>query len=291
MLVSSTLSTVSSVSRTASSQLLLRGTRDGDLAATLSSSLSTHREPLFTWADLQTIVSTGNLQNLSRHPDDLRAYFAWMDRIKTTYGSVPAFLLAERLTVSKLTKPSPSPGSSGSEGGCFRAGFRPGVECQILVNDWPYSVPDGVVHHVVWSHLPILHSDLVKAEGKVRDVAWSIIARRGLCGTISPVDGVKVPTLAHHALHLPDLLPSSTPSTAPATTTATTREGTEGKIEVEEKWRMEVEAVLKSACDELVTFIKTHWDMTRCEAAFFANPPSLQSVPALAHFHVLVKQL
>ncbi|KAJ1040384.1 hypothetical protein NDA11_004744 [Ustilago hordei] len=105
--------------------LLLRGTREGELAATLSSdpylphssstaassspglSSKAERNPLFTWPDVLRIVSTGILQHLARHPDELREYFAWMDDIRNTYGSTDSFLLAERFTARYLfSRPS-----------------------------------------------------------------------------------------------------------------------------------------------------------------------------------------
>lgn len=261
------------------SQLLLRGTRDGDLAATLSSSASTSytaatssalvRTPLFTWADLLRIIGSGNLQQLSRHPEDLREYFAWTDSVKSSYGSVQNFLLSERFTASYLLDRPSRSGEGGSR--CFRSHFVEGRECQVLVNDWPYSVPSEVTHHVVWSYLPILHPDLVcsEEEEKVRESAWGIIAKRGLCGTLTHKAGLTLPTLAEHKTHLPHLIASIEDA------------GLEGKVQ----------NAMQKACQDLVRFIKGRWDMQRYEAAFFANPPSLQSVPSLAHFHVLIRPL
>lgn len=278
MLLSTSSTTFSSTA--VGGQLLLRGTRDGELAATLSpsphppsrpSTRRPERVPLFTWAALVDIISSGNLQKLSRHPDDLREYFAWMDSIKTVYGSVSSFLIAERFTATCLLEKPPARvhAEQAQAPKCFQSSFTPGNECQVLVNDWPYSVPSGVTHYVVWSYLPILHPDLMQlhsdVDEDVRASAWSVIAKRGLCGTLSPHTGLRVPSIADHRAHLPDLV-SSLPEN-------------------------EVHKTLTTACTHLVGFIQHHWDMHTHEAAFFANPPSLQSVPALAHFHVLVKPL
>lgn len=264
-----------------STPLLLRGTRDGDLAATLSSPHPTprsERTPLFTWSDLTRIVSTGSLQSLSRHPDDLSEYFAWMDSVKASYGSVTAFLLSERFTASKLLESASSSRAqgchsttSGSEGSgevCFRRGFKAGVECQILRNDWPYSIPRDATHHVVWSYLPILHPSLTSGS-PLSQLAWSIISRRGLCGTLHPSRDLTVPTLEQHAVHLPEL----------------------NLTRLDKEDRMVLEETLRKACGEVVEFVRREWDTARIEVAFFANPPSLQSVPNLAHFHVLVEPL
>lgn len=261
-----------------SAPLLLRGTRDGDLAATLSSphpAPRSERTPLFTWSDLTRIVSTGNLQSLSRHPDDLSEYFAWMDSVKASYGSVTAFLLSERFTASKLLESASSPTCSRGLGRteeaevCFKRTFKTGVECQILRNDWPYSIPRDSTHHVVWSYLPILHPSLTTTSSPLSHLAWSIISRRGLCGTLHPSRGLTLPTIEQHAVHLPEL----------------------NLTRLEKEDRGVLEETLRRACAEVVEFVRSEWDTARMEVAFFANPPSLQSVPSLAHFHVLVRPL
>lgn len=264
--------------------LLLRGTLDGELAASFSSqssstpststtafndtSANSIRTPLFTWSNLLNIVSSGNLQQLARHPDDLREYFAWMQDIRSTYGSTASFLLAERFTATYLLQRPSSPTSKvGKEVRCFRSHFEPGLECQILLNDWPYSVPQGVKHYVVWSYLPILHSDLVSsAQEEIRDKAWDIVAKRGLCGTLTRKTGLQVPTMEDHKRNMPELSFES------------------------KQQEQQVATALQEACGELVSFIGRHWNTKEVELAFFANPSSLQSVPALAHFHVLVKE-
>lgn len=124
----------------------------------------------------------------------------------------------------------------------------------------------------MWSYLPILHSDLVGKEGvevEVKAAAWGIVAKRGLCGILTKKGGLKVPSVQDHAKHLPELWTA---------------------IE-ERSLEKRVQRVMQAACQDIVTFISQHWDMDRYEAAFFANPPSLQSVPSLAHFHVLVRPI
>ncbi|ETS62934.1 hypothetical protein PaG_02703 [Moesziomyces aphidis] len=275
MMVSTTYS--STRAATAPTQLILRGTREGDLAATLSAQRTPSssrcakagRLPLFTWSDLVAIVSTGNLQRLARHPEDLREYFAWMDSVKLSYGSVQSFILAERLTASYLLDPPPAESDTAA---CFKGSFEPSRECQILVNDWPYSVPTDVIHNVVWSYRPILHRSLVAGTEKaVEEAAWAVVAKRGLCGSLSK-HGLVVPSLQDHAQHVPDLHGLV---------------GTCGEQEAEAK----VHGALRNACREIVAFVEKHWDLDMCEVVFFANPPSLQSVPSLAHFHVLVRPL
>ncbi|KAI3477044.1 hypothetical protein L1887_61341 [Cichorium endivia] len=209
MMVSTTYS--STRAATAPTQLILRGTREGDLAATLSAQRTPSysrcakagRLPLFTWSDLVAIVSTGNLQRLARHPEDLREYFAWMDSVKLSYGSVQSLVAGK--------------------------------------------------------------------EKAVQEAAWAVVAKRGLCGSLSE-HGLVVPSLQDHAQHVPDLHGLV---------------GACGEQDAEAK----VHGALRNACREIVAFVEKHWDLDMCEVVFFANPPSLQSVPSLAHFHVLVRSL
>lgn len=215
-------------------------------------------------------IASGNLQKLSRHPDDLREYFAWMENIRHEYGAVHSYILAKKITASKLVKAHSEPADSTLRAvRHFQASFVPGVDCQILVNDWPYSVPHDATHHVVWSYLPILHPDLVTPDlfqQDIRSQAWSIISRRGLCGTLSSNGALQLPGILDHLVHLPSIALDSISQT-------------------------NVEDAIRSACSHLVLFIQQHWDLKTHEAVFFANPPSLQSVPSLAHFHVIVKPL
>ncbi|PWZ00533.1 hypothetical protein BCV70DRAFT_159925 [Testicularia cyperi] len=288
-MLSSTATYTAALREVGQGQLVLRGAKDTppNLASSVpgpstlpisSQGPAASRPALFTWSQLLDIVSTGNLQKLSRHPEDLREYFAWIDQIKLRYGSVHSYLLAEKLTAPKLIRKGkgtvhPAPLSKGfSEATCFQSHFVPGEDCQILVNDWPYSIPKDVTHHVVWSHLPILHRDLVddaQFDSVTTDLAWAVIAKRGLCGTLSPLHGLQIPSIHQHLVHLPTLLPENT----------------------DEAQKDRIGLAVKSACSHLVDFINTHWDLERHEACFFANPPSLQSVPSLAHFHVLIRPL
>ncbi len=190
-----------------------------------------------------------------------------MDSVKLSYGSVQSFILAERLTASYLLDPPPAESDTAA---CFKGSFEPSRECQILVNDWPYSVPTDVIHNVVWSYRPILHRSLVAGKEKaVEEAAWAVVAKRGLCGSLSK-HGLVVPSLQDHAQHVPDLHGLV---------------GACGEQDAEAK----VHGALRNACREIVAFVEKHWDLDRCEVVFFANPPSLQSVPSLAHFHVLVR--
>lgn len=194
-----------------------------------------------------------------------------MENIRQQYGAVHSYIISEKLSAVKLIGArNESLTSLPRAPRHFEASFVPGDDCQILVNDWPYSVPHNVIHHVIWSYLPILHPDLVSPllfpDADIRDQAWSIISRRGLCGALATNGDLRMPSLADHLVHLPS-------------------------INIDPTSHSKVEAAIRSACSHLVIFIRQHWDLKTHEAVFFANPPSLQSVPSLAHFHALVKPI
>lgn len=44
------------------------------------------------------------------------------------------------------------------------------------------------------------------------------------------------------------------------------------------------------ASAELGRFVRRHWDVDRYECIWFANPPHLQSIKGVSHFHVLVRE-
>ncbi|PWN52770.1 hypothetical protein IE53DRAFT_311455 [Violaceomyces palustris] len=209
------------------------------------------REPIFNWEQLCDIIGNGRLKELKRHPLDLEEYVNWRKEISSEYGSVQDYVVNEKLRGWDLNDQA----TGGNK--CFRGDAIKGKDCEILRNDWPYSVPREVEHFVVWSKLPILHPDLIPERflsGVEKDEVWEYMRGKGLSGTIKRVDNDECKSKIH---------------------VCTPQQG-------------DLTAAIKEASKEIVDFSIKYWDLNRCEIAFFANPPSLQSLPQLAHFHVLV---
>ncbi|EXJ82677.1 hypothetical protein A1O3_06491 [Capronia epimyces CBS 606.96] len=101
-----------------------------------------------TWEELKQIIAEHNLSVLKRWPSDLRRYMTWSTETRTTYGSVPNFVMAERL------KWTPLPSSTPETGPEFAVKdpvpFAHPDDYKILPNDWPYGLAPGIRHLIVW---------------------------------------------------------------------------------------------------------------------------------------------
>jgi len=114
-----------------------------------------------SWANLHHLISTNQLDELKRWPSFLKAYLAWTAHVKKQYGSVMAYLLAQRLFWEPLE----------DETGALRFDVRSSTpfadpeDYKILRNDWSYAFESGIRHIVVWlkQRLP------VDAEGALND--------------------------------------------------------------------------------------------------------------------------
>ncbi|KIW62722.1 hypothetical protein PV04_10865 [Phialophora macrospora] len=99
-----------------------------------------------TWDELKQIIAEHNLSVLKRWPSDLRRYIKWSTETKAAYGSVPNFVMKERL------KWDPLPSSQTGPKFDVRnpVPFADTADYQILVNDWPYGLAPGIKHIIVW---------------------------------------------------------------------------------------------------------------------------------------------
>ncbi|ETI20437.1 hypothetical protein G647_08472 [Cladophialophora carrionii CBS 160.54] len=99
-----------------------------------------------TWDELKQIIAEHNLSVLKRRPSDLRRYMKWSAETKAAYGSVPNFVMKERL------KWDPLPSSQRGPNFEVRnpVPFADPADYKILVNDWPYGLAPGIKHIIVW---------------------------------------------------------------------------------------------------------------------------------------------
>ncbi|EHY60640.1 hypothetical protein ABEF92_001553 [Exophiala dermatitidis] len=101
-----------------------------------------------TWEELKQIIAEHDLSVLKRRPSDLRRYQAWSADIKARYGSVPNFVMAERLQWSPL--PSSAPDAKPEFAVKNPVPFADPDDYKILLNDWPYGLAPGIGHLIVW---------------------------------------------------------------------------------------------------------------------------------------------
>lgn len=99
-------------------------------------------------SDRTTLTAEHDLSILKRWPSDLRRYIKWSNETKAAYGSVPNFVMRERL------KWDPLPSSTVTTGPKFEVRnpipFADKADYRILANDWPYGLAPGIRHLIVW---------------------------------------------------------------------------------------------------------------------------------------------
>ncbi|KAI4221232.1 MAG: hypothetical protein L6R36_007045 [Xanthoria steineri] len=104
---------------------------------------------VFSWADVRDIVETNRLDLIRRKPSERVVYKAWCKDIIAAYGSITAYMCAERLRWSPL----PDAETSGPVFDyCDPTPFADPRDFRILRNDWPYgSFGPEITHLIVWS--------------------------------------------------------------------------------------------------------------------------------------------
>ncbi|RXK39988.1 hypothetical protein M231_02783 [Tremella mesenterica] len=134
----------------------------------------------------------------------------------------------------------------------------------VKFNDWPYSLPHGVRHYVVWSKVPIAHPELVNNDPE----QWSVIQERGLTG----MTGV---------LPLPEGTKPGDPEIP--SEILEPRAGDDVK-----RW-----TGVQFECPgghEVGRMVRSLWDERGWECLWLLNPIRNQSVRGLSHFHVLARR-
>jgi len=116
-----------------------------------------HPDPyprLYNWEELKQLVDCGDLGTLGRHPTFQQEYKEFNVVLSKKHGSLENYIARVRLgwDMSRPINPEVLP--------YFRNDI-PEDLVRVIFNDWPYSVPHGVTHYVIWSRLPLVHPDLV----------------------------------------------------------------------------------------------------------------------------------
>ncbi|KIY71239.1 hypothetical protein CYLTODRAFT_346384 [Cylindrobasidium torrendii FP15055 ss-10] len=242
----------------------------------------------FSWTEMKTFVNSGDLGLLKRDKALQKRYDEWNVGLRKRYGSIVNFLVNYRLqwgkpdalsllpsalsTLPPLTSPPVLPDSIEpvalpplpADAPPYFTASTPPDYISIIQNDWPYSVPNDVEHTLIWTRLPIFHSDLID------DKIASRIDQDGIWGFTG----------------LGDENPPS-PSTLPACLPSLAEWGvTLDKMIVSARGTPDEEALVLRAGEEVMKFVRNRWIESEWETAWFVNPPRLQSVPGLAHIHV-----
>ncbi|KAM0789712.1 hypothetical protein ACM66B_006570 [Microbotryomycetes sp. NB124-2] len=240
--------------------------------------------PLFTWQDLRQVVQTLRLDVLRRHPSLEILYTTHFNPlIKAEYGSTEAYLRMQLgWPLSTSTTPSSSFTRRESEW------WTSADEAVVRRNDWAYGVPSEVQHHVVWVQKALFNPALCRPERDTDEPERHRVQQQQHEVIQSAQD--KCDSL---------MTPPGTP---------TKERGEEVDFDLDEQDRDSWPFVLQyglagetgfsdeqtMARDgpgrEIDAFVRRTWPESDFETLWFANPPTLQSVRGLAHFHVLVRQ-
>ncbi|GBE83065.1 hypothetical protein BKA93DRAFT_764438 [Sparassis latifolia] len=243
----------------------------------------------FTWKQLKTFVNSGDLRLLQRDKKLHLRFSEYMKGIQAQYGSTVNYLLTKRLRWGEPDRQSrlcslldedhsvldgldsdcnetstELPPISADAPHHFTADTPPEL-ISIIMNDWPYSVPPEVEHILIWTRLPLLRPSIPPsiASHLLEYGLW------GFTGNTEPPPS-------------PSTLPECLPALADWNFTPDNIVHPPPRTEKEE-------ALLRETIDEISEFVRRKWKEAEWETAWFVNPSRWQSVPGLAHIHVLAK--
>ncbi|BGP51842.1 hypothetical protein JCM10450v2_007798 [Rhodotorula kratochvilovae] len=224
--------------------------------------------PMYTWDELCDIIAEVDLARLDRH-STLEALYvgSFNPLIRSTHGSSEAYLRQQ------LGWAAPAPDEVGGQR--RKEYWERDDVTNVRRNDWPYAHPKDVRHYVVWVDLPLFHPLLTPSGPSHRNPLASHPSAGALdAALVAPTKG----TWDHvSARGLGGL-------TGAAEGRWRARRGAGAGGEGREKEGSGPER-------EIRAFVERRWRVEDgWETAWFANPPALQSVPGLAHFHVLARQ-
>lgn len=107
---------------------------------------SSPAERIYTRSDPSP--AENRLEVFKRWPSDLRRYAKWSSETKAVYGTIPNYVMQERLHWQPL------PSSTAHTGPIFYlkdpVPFANSKDYKILKNDWPYGLAAGITHIIVW---------------------------------------------------------------------------------------------------------------------------------------------
>ncbi|GJN94475.1 hypothetical protein Rhopal_007555-T1 [Rhodotorula paludigena] len=220
-----------------------------------SAELDATLPPIYTWDELCDIIAAVRLERLDRHPA-LEAFYRgeFMTLIRKLYGTSEAYLRKQ------LGWPRPDPREEGRKAYWEREDVT-----VVRRNDLPYGVPKDVIHYVVWVNLPLFHPHLCTP------------AASALSTPLASSSGTATPSGPSHAN------PLAQPTSA-STLASKLVDGGAGA-----KGRRQRVAPTKGTWDHVSE--NGLGGLTGEAERRFANPPYLQSVPGLAHFHVMARKV
>lgn len=157
-----------------------------------------------------------------------------------------------------------------------------------IPNDWPYGIPAGSTHWVVWSKLPILHPSLFSTpdtpfDEPLREELYNCVTGDGIRGFTGFIP-------RDHPTHPSWLLGARVVETLGSysqSKLAQQEQHGAGKAMLSNQLISQAHAW---ASRHVTRYIEAQWPTDRLVTAWFCNPPNLRTVPGLSHFHVIVRE-
>ncbi|KAK4051624.1 hypothetical protein OIV83_002764 [Microbotryomycetes sp. JL201] len=229
--------------------------------------------PLFEWHDLRQVIQTMQLQVLRRHPSIEVLYTSCFNPlVKQTYGSTELYLRAQLGWHSSAE----TTGIVNHE----TEWWTSTDQAVLRQNDWAYSVPNKVQHYVVWVQKPLFHPALCVQDTETDNVKPQIDVQEQT-NTFSGAESLLTPPGTPTKERGEELTCDQERDTWPFVL----RYGLGG----ETGFGLDQKGTQSGPGREIDAFVRRTWSEDEFETLWFANPPTLQSVPGLAHFHVLVR--
>ncbi|KDQ20862.1 hypothetical protein BOTBODRAFT_26884 [Botryobasidium botryosum FD-172 SS1] len=211
-----------------------------------------------SWDELKAQVDSGDLGVLGRHPDFQKLYDVWCQDVKAKHGSIVNYIVNVRLGWGPITLPVPS-----SE-----------TKLNLLSLGLPTPPPTRPL-----TPLPYFTASADPSLVKILPNDWPY----------------SVPhNITHYVVwsRLPLIHPGLVPEFLWPRLAQDGLWGFTGsdyvRRQLEGLSKDEMETIVKAGSD-IALFVSREWNEAEYETAWFANPPRLQSVPGLAHFHVFVR--
>ncbi|OCF53979.1 hypothetical protein L486_08536 [Kwoniella mangroviensis CBS 10435] len=283
---------------------------------------------MYTWGELKEVIVSGQLEKLMRNKEMQVRYNIWMNGIREKYGSTGDFESTSRIALNayprntrsgsiclcELTlyihgienylkqgrlpfpqsaaEPTYEPNGSSSSIPHDYLTYDAGKgfdesKYAVLTNDWPYNVPYGVRHLCVWSKLPIAHRSLVNDD----PASWTKIAEEGLGGFTGVIPFTPAEKPAQTATN-----GTTPPHPFGWGATQLSDYQSDSWLAVDlmfggkEMREWAGKQYTSKGGQEVQKMVEALWDVRGWECLWFVNPPRIQSVPGLSHFHVFARR-
>lgn len=106
------------------------------------------RYAVMTWPQIQQTITNGDLNMLYRNDECEARYAEWAKPIRKKYGSLETYIRQVRLQWDDAGEGTSTNSARFFDDEAVLAKDPSLVRC--IPNDWPYGIPEGCGHYVIW---------------------------------------------------------------------------------------------------------------------------------------------